>query len=67
MEKNKNKKNKKTPFNFDKLYKTFLEKEEQKKLTLEQMAKKRAMDELKELKEKPTITQYKYNTKKRKI
>jgi len=57
-DKNKNKNNKK-PFNFDKLYKTFLEKEEHKKMTLEQMRKKKDMDELKQLKEKPTITKYK--------
>jgi len=49
----------KKPFNFDKLYKKFLEKEHCKKMTLEQMRKKKENDELKELKEKPTITKYK--------
>ena len=51
----------KKPFNFDKLYKKFLEKENCKKMTLEQMRKKKEDDELKELKEKPTITKYKTN------
>ena len=51
----------KKPFNFDKLYKKFLEKEHCKKMTLEQMRKKKEDDELKELKEKPTITKYKTN------
>ena len=51
----------KKPFNFDKLYKKFLEKEHCKKMTLEQMRKKKEDDEIKELKEKPTITKYKTN------
>ena len=54
-------KQQKKPFNFDKLYKKFLEKEHCKKMTLEQMRKKKEDDELKELKEKPTITKYKTN------
>ena len=60
---NKNKilKPQKKPYNFDKLYKKFLEKEHCKKMTLEQMRKKKEDDEIKELKEKPTITKYKTN------
>ena len=53
----KNKINRKA-FNFDKLYKSFLEKEQYKKLTLEQMRKEKEMEQLKELKEKPTISKY---------
>ena len=49
-------KNEKVNSNFDKLYKRFLEKEQNRKVILEEMRKKKQMDELKELKQKPTIS-----------
>ena len=48
--------------NFDKLYQKFLEKEQCRKAVLEEMRKKKEQDELKELKEKPTISKYRANT-----
>ena len=48
--------------NFDKLYQKFLEKERYRKIVLEEMRKKKEMDELKELKPKPTISKFRGNT-----
>ena len=48
--------------NFDKLYQKFLEKEKYRKIVLEEMRKKKEMDELKELKPKPTISKFRGNT-----
>ena len=62
LENEKNIEKNKKQFNFDKLYKNFLEKEQNKKNNIEQMRKKKEQDELKELKQKPTITKYKLNT-----
>ena len=55
-------KNEKVDSNFDKLYQKFLEKEQCRKIVLEEMRKKKEMDELKELKEKPTISKFRANT-----
>ena len=64
LENNKSPEKNKKNFNFDKLYKKFVEKEQCKKITLEQMRKKKDIEELKELKQKPTITKYKFNSEK---
>ena len=57
-----NQKNEKADSNFEKLYQKFLEKEQCRKNVLEEMRKKREIDLLKELKEKPTISKLKGNT-----
>ena len=57
-----NQKNEKADANFDKLYQKFLEKEQCRKNVLEEMRKKREIDLLKELKEKPTISKLRGNT-----
>ena len=45
-------------FNFDSLYSRFIEKEKTKQSNLNQLKKNKMKEELKELKEKPTITKY---------
>ena len=45
-------------FNFDSLYNRFIEKEKTKQSNLDQLKKNKMRAELKELKEKPTITKY---------